>query len=559
MELLAFPVNLIVAPPWTGKTFVTKQLHNHLRTHSGQAGPLAFGQYFHVTIFEAFGMGCEAEPHWWNEWTQIGGSACWIVDGLDEDHRKGHDRALSILERLDALSKERLHELRILFFCRENEVPPKFQTRLVEILEDTRLQQSQLAPMDAAAAREYIASEEKFSHVCQLISANHLQALAAFPVVLNCLMEREPESALNYADILKSVVIELLKDKNREEEATFSLMPLQDRFDAATRIATVLTIGGYDELACDSSLVHNPQLDDVFPSTSQNSRNLRTAAHQSLLSSAFQRTATGYRFRQFHIQEWLTAFELNAYPLARLRPLLVDPFGKPRNDLREVFGLLAAITRDDEVQAWIHEMHGGIPPRSNAAPWTVDHAIKALDRLQAITETTKFGLRFGRTQGLERIAAPGLGDVLKQRIANAELTLAVRELLIDIAIATNARETVETALQLVRSASEDPNLRQSAAILVSRLGTNEELKETGEWIKQIKFQSSTERDIAASLIYAFQDRGIWDYICVRYAPREETRGSFSSTLWYSLESQMSFENAARAACDCGSPKKMGVA
>jgi len=106
-ELFALQAVLIVAPPWAGKTFLAKQLISHFREHQDNPDDLApFGKYFHDTLFERGGMGVEVMPSWWDEWRRSKKRACWIVDAVDEDERRGFGQFMKILDTIDGLPDE---------------------------------------------------------------------------------------------------------------------------------------------------------------------------------------------------------------------------------------------------------------------------------------------------------------------------------------------------------------------------------------------------------------------------------------------------------------------
>ena len=84
-DLFAFQLVLVVAPPWTGKSFVAKQLDGHFRQHiEASSKDAPFGAFFHLTNFER-GMPVNAVPDWWDAWRESELRACWIVDAIDED------------------------------------------------------------------------------------------------------------------------------------------------------------------------------------------------------------------------------------------------------------------------------------------------------------------------------------------------------------------------------------------------------------------------------------------------------------------------------------------
>ena len=142
-DLLHPGAALVVAPPWTGKTFLAEQLDRALRTSSAWR--------CHHIGFESPGR---LQPPWWDAWRRDDGHACWIVDAVDEDERLGNRRIYEILDEMGGLEKER-DRLRVIFFCRENEVPASFEKRINEIF-GRDLRQFRLAGLDRESARDLV-------------------------------------------------------------------------------------------------------------------------------------------------------------------------------------------------------------------------------------------------------------------------------------------------------------------------------------------------------------------------------------------------------------------
>src|SRR5215210_4125581 len=93
-DLLEQAAVLVVAHPWTGKSFVAEALHRILQDHP----------YSELACFEERERGTSIEPSWWDRWKASQDSAFWIVDAVDEDARKDR-QSLQILRLVRGLSE----------------------------------------------------------------------------------------------------------------------------------------------------------------------------------------------------------------------------------------------------------------------------------------------------------------------------------------------------------------------------------------------------------------------------------------------------------------------
>lgn len=313
-DLFAYKAVLIIAPPWAGKTFLAKQLDHHFSENVDRRTPDApFGSYFHSTFFERHGLGSNIMPEWWKEWRRGSERACWIVDAFDEDARRQGRQAHIILDEIERLGDDKRNRLLLLMSSRENEIPAEMEDRIDEIYgpfhDDDGLRGFRvlrLTPLDASIARDIVGSDERFKQVCDLITKNRLQAIASLPSVLESLKRELPETSLSVREVWRDVLDNLLRDPRRERDEDLS--PIDDRFRATSRIAATLTFSGQAEVDAGLGQSVGPGLLDPFPATNPQSQQLRDAARTAVKSDVFQRTATGYRFAQFHVQEWFTAF-----------------------------------------------------------------------------------------------------------------------------------------------------------------------------------------------------------------------------------------------------------
>jgi len=532
---------LVVAPPWSGKTYLAARLHRHLSNATENPNQSPFGRNIHATLFETQGLTSAIEPVWWPDWQARDSKACWIVDALDEDARGPFKQMHEILNRIEALSDPTRGRLLLLTFARENEVPVDVRDRLKKIYA-TDLLILRLAPVDAHIAEEIVETVQpgNFGKVCALIEQNVLKSVASLPAALEYLA-RQPEGAMTTVeDVWRGVLKNMLRDMRRERIDSAALAPIDERFAATCRIAAALTFSGKREVDAGLGESDGPGIEDVFPLGGA-SELLRQPARESLCSAVFLRAATGYRFAQFHVQEWFTAFALQDVPLARLRPLVADSKG-PFKQYQGILGLLHKATQHREVANWIVTSHGGIPPRSDAAPWALEDARLALDRLMEVAKTTQF---VSPPEGLKNLAAPGLGAVLAEMMTDKARTLAERELLIDVAQAVGAGETARGARKIVLDESEESHLRYSAAFLLDQVGFDQDLKEVEKFIEEASPDNRDQSAMVSVLIESLLRRGLWTLIKgAQYLPEaDEHVVDSTAMLEYHLEKEMTLDDA----------------
>ena len=397
-DLFKGGATIVLAPPWTGKSYVWKQLKIHFASTKQLEPRLKpYAKFQHFTSFEEFGLSSELMPVWWDKWLRSGGPACWIIDALDEDIRSKNRHAHYILDQLNGIEK-RNSELAVIMFCRESELPASIENRLSEIYSGATLKRAfYLAPMDRKSAQLMLDDDPRhFARVCQVIEINGLRGLGGIPTVLKCLSNWNSQAPVTPGDLWQHVLQDLLDDKSMAIEERSKSPSVDARFRAATRMATVLTFGGCEGISPSTPTPSCPSVGDLFSSTVISNKELHDAALLILKSIAFLFVKFGYRFRQRHVQEWLTAFELREFSLTRVRPLLADAEGKPRSMFRGIVSILAETTKHSEVKEWIKSSFGGLPPRSDASPWTLNHAVATLDRLQEIAKTASDPLFFWR-------------------------------------------------------------------------------------------------------------------------------------------------------------------
>ena len=536
---------LVIAPPWMGKSFVSKQLKQHFDRSTAVPGQSPFGRFVHRTDFERDSSD-EIVPSWWDEWRQSPERACWIIDAVDEDGRSGSKGSHRLMNVVSALTPGKRSTLCVLMFARENEMPKKVEERLREIYGEPDIAEGvkycvlRLAPMDAECARGFL-GDEAFKRACKLITLNHLQSVAGYPSVLQRLSHYAPDQNLDDVNVWKHVLLDLMKDKNADPVALPRKSPLDLQFKAAARIAVILTFSDCDAVRESDGYFDGPSIDALIPPDHRASEALNRAGQDVLRSGIFRRSTGGLQFAQHHVQQWLAAFGAAELSLSQLRPLLTDRAGNALPIHRGLMGLLMRTTRHHPVKDWIIEQHGGIAPRSDAAPWDLAQSRTALDRLQAIVKTTAWGLSFWNDRGLSFLAAPGLGIELVKRLSDKSISPLELRLIMEVAIATHSSETVPTAMAIALDKSAPSDLRDYATTVVVVLGDKSNWLTLAANLSEPDVGDSSRDAMRGIVVMQLYKKGIWDFATtVREAPPPDSR---SGALYYRLEKDMTIDNA----------------
>ncbi|MES1242587.1 MAG: hypothetical protein ABUT39_13315 [Acidobacteriota bacterium] len=487
-DLLRCSAALVVAPPWTGKTFVSDQLDNALNLDGKLRKKVSFER-----------PAASLKPPWWDSWRSRG-EAWWIVDAIDEDERRGDCRIDEILDLLEELTKEERSRLHVLFFCRESEVPAKFLSRAERLFgswsvaRPPGLRRLRLAGLDRGSARDLV-GEDALERICGLIEANGLQEIAALPAVLESLKKYEPGRSLDRREVWRGVLLSLLREPRSSGRISTSPIEVEDLFAVSQRLAALLTFSDRQEgWGTDFETLVHPDEKEF--------RVLREAARQAVRTAVFEPSGAGFRFAQDHVRQWFAAFALEDLSLAGARPLLTAEDGSPNPAHAGIMDLLTKIAKDPALRRWIDEVHGGIVPPSGAVPWTLAEARNALDRLQERARTAPWGLALGNEKRLAQLATPGLGAEIARRLEEP-LVATEYELLLDAALAVGAPEVVPTAVRILLNRALEPRLRTRAADLVAELGSGEELQSLDVWTRSEDEDPGADsaRSILAAALY----------------------------------------------------------
>jgi hypothetical protein len=431
-----------------------------------------------------------------------------IVDAVDEDERLEAGReAQEIFERLEDLGPAGRDRLHVLFFCRENEVPPHFEQSLERIFGES-LRRFRLAGLDRESARDLV-GVDRFADVCRQIEAGSLQGIAALPVVLEHLASRSLSETLDPPKLWRGVLMDLLRDSRGRARLPAHATEVDDRFEVVQWLAAVLTFSGWAELSLDAPNLTSPSLEQLVP---RELKVLREAAREAAVrTSVFERSEENrFRFAQDHVRQWFAAFALKDQPLLRIRPLLTDEAGHPNRLHEGVMDILARITDQAEVKDWIDAVHGGVLPPSGSVPWTLVEVARALDKLQDLARGAPWGLDLWREERLAELAVPGAGAEVARRLAS-DLATEEQELLFDVALAIGAPEPLDAAVRIVQDRRQDRRVRALAAEFIARVAEREQLEPLERWARTLATKDADADDVLSTLAASFFKSSLWDF------------------------------------------------
>lgn len=544
-QLLKGNLALVLAPPWTGKTFVAKALFRMLSMVDSGDLAKTFGDRIHITPFEDFAMGEEYRPSWWQSWLGDSGAyACWIIDALDEGEFRSPGVSSSLCRCLSDLTPPQRTRLVIIIFGREAEVLPHVQSALIEAYGE-ELVVAELLPLDIESAREHL-GDTRFRRATAMIKRHGLQSLAALPAVLTHIAALPDNGQKTDVSIWEGVLAELLESANPNSRRVFRI-PVSQRFRVAQHIAAAMSFAGVNVLAARPA-ADSHTLDSLVPEQAQPGEPSREAGLEVLRSGMFRYGEKGACFVQRNVQDWLTALAIRAMPLSRIKPMLSLPDGRICPGMHGILRLLYKVSDRTEVREWLADHFGGIPPRSDAAPWGLSDSLRVLDRLEAIVSTSEREIGLWDDDGLKRLSAPGLGPVLATRLLDRKRSLPVRDLLFDLAVSTGSREAVPAAQAILRDLTDHESLRLDAAILIARVGSDADLSGTTDFMTSTTPKSARMRSAISHLMLELVDRGIWSLgEAAIHAPlHPETEANFSDVLAYRIDEALTLDGAKQA-------------
>lgn len=538
-QLLEVPVALVVAPQWMGKTHVARQMETWLREDG------RFNRYLQLTSLEVSGAEYDVPPQWWDDWrnSSQGTNACWIIDSLDEGEQRHRGVCERIAGELNKLAPGRRADLRLVMLTRSrdwiNKLVSDLQPLYASLNGDVLYG---LAPLDQQDAIDLLGQPE-FEHVAELIRRCDLKSFAGYPRVLKYLKDQPAGSDLDVAKLWRGILTDLVKEHDEYRQKNLR-SELEARFDASARTAVALTLSGHEEVSLGTGGSGAISVEDIFPLNrriQQAGESRRTAARESYDIGPFVQTASGARrFVDIKHLEFFCAFGLSGLPLRKLRPLLTDPNGNIHARLRDMVANLSRVSSDPEVRKWGER--GVSLTGADEGPWTLREALRRIDRLEQLARQSRVVLRLPRDD-LSRLATPGLETQIAQRLADRRRSPKAKEILLDIAQATDSREAVAPALAIVLDTRQDPHLRQSAVFVVRDLGSDGELKRL-EQVATSRRRAAAEAELRATIIYYLLERGLWSIPkAARYAPPRESVIDFRVALLHTLTEKMTAEDA----------------
>jgi hypothetical protein len=206
------------------------------------------------------------------------------------------------------------------------------------------------------------------------------------------------------------VLGELLGQSQRALGRSYQTEP-EERFEAACRIAAILTLTHREIIREYSPADDKPTIGSIFSLDGRSNR-LRLAAQEVCRTAAFHALPEqgAYLFAQRNVQDWLTAFALADLTAPALVTALGDSDGRLLPRLREPARLIRVISADPGVRASIDRLSGGIDLPSDAAEPTLAQAVECINRLEDLARGAEWGVWLGEAKqaGLGRLNVPGI-------------------------------------------------------------------------------------------------------------------------------------------------------
>lgn len=508
-HLLQDQAALIVGAPWLGKSTTARQLERWLRC---QPADFRFGSRLCLTALGVQGAERDLPPVWWEAWRQSATAfaACWIIDALDEGEERIGGVRERIIQEIGQLDEAHRDRLRLLIFSRDREWLDEFWGDLAQAYRLHRLLQLpefRLAPLDRGAAQRMLSStSEAFNRIADLIRRYQLQPVAGYPVVLDYLHRQRITSDLSVVRVWHGIIQHLLDDPDSSRRRALHSEP-DDRFQAAARIAALLTLTDGEQVVDHSRQVCLITLADMFPPAIAGAN--RRAAREACELSLFLTTPEGgYRFAQRNVRDWLAAFGLADVRLGPLRAVLTDEQGQPFPRHRDLLALLRQVSRHDDVRSWIETISGGLPLASDLIGPSLAQSLQCIDRLEELANSAPSTLR-AYDASFGRLDTPGLGNELALRIRDSQRQPAAKELLLELALATEPEPVLTAAVEIVADSSQPLLLRHHALDLIEYHGGDAHFRALAQPVGRSEGQALAETLLRARVILRLLERGLW--------------------------------------------------
>lgn len=526
---------LIRGRPWLGKSYLFEAIR-------GQQAELKLGDFVWDTQLQDYSARSKLLPNDWETWKSSDTNACWLVDSLDEGELVEPNLWSAIVEQVELLDVGCRNRLQVIVFSRSEPFLDRFASKMTKLF-DKGFVDVDLLEWQRDDARQRVGNEQVFSETVAAIQKYGLQKVSALPAAFEYIKENRNQS-LSVKEVWKGVLKELLREKSTTPLRLKAVTEqVEDRFNAAARIAAVMTFAGIEEV-CVGDVTGIRRVDDLINLTDESSRRLRKAAKESLQELMFR---NGQRFAQQHLREWMCAFALENVPLTRLKPLVTNEDGKIAARHYELLSLLTIVSKfDTEIDQWLMEQRGGVPLRSDSNPYSPLEAQLILDRLGDLADQASESLHIWGDKGLENLKVTGIGRELANRLLDPSRSEKQKIMLLEVAIETDSNEVVSNAANILQDRKAGDELRQRATACVCNLANDEELAALDSFCTS-SGRSRIDKYIRAVLIYHLLYRQLWDVAVVaRHAmkliPNDEVL-DVPHTLFYRLEKELNLAAA----------------
>jgi len=401
--------------------------------------------------------------------------------------------------------------------------------------------------LDTTSAERCV-GESVFGGVCEAIKEFHLQQVAGYPATLEYIAKHREQDALSEMDVWRGVLEELLRNRRPHAGSQdASRVEPEDAFHAAEHLAVAMEFAAVDALAREGE-PNGLSLADIVPHNPQPRGPRRAAADWAVRSTLFRDTPAGFRFCQRNARQWMAAFGLRGFSLTRLKSLLLADDGGLRTNHLDVAELLFKLSEREEVRTWLMEAAGGVPPSADAAPCSLEDAAEILSRLEGTAASTETGVHIWGCSDMDRLAVPGIGTVLSERIADATRTPNARRVLLEVAIGVGASTAVQPAIELVLSRHDDTLLTRLAANLVCKHGADDDILALVPFVEASGNGSQSERAASSQILLELFSRELWDFAkALEFAPAPVSMViDATSVLAHTLEDKLDRERAVVA-------------
>lgn len=525
--ILNKPVAWVLGAPWIGKSTVAGAIARWLRGEPKVLGGIDLR--YCLTRLGSVGAEQTLPPAWWKAWCEVQPPqpAAWLIDGVEEALDANGHLLERIVEILDAVPPKHLSSLHLILFSRPHSELRSFRQAVQNRYAHICLNgppEFWLAPFHRDAAEQFV-GPDRFSQVLDVIDRNDVKAVSGYPIVLRYLGDYREMTALHIRDVWRGILTALLGERSTNPRARARFCTESDeRFDAACRIAAVLTLTGQQTIREYSPDPTAPTIGTLFQHP--NNR-LLVAAREACKSGVFIALPEqgAYRFTRRNVQDWLSAFALERLPFSNLTTALAGPDGSLAARLSEPVRLVYAITERGDVRTEIERLSGGVLLPSDAASPSLPEAIRRLDQLEELARSAPWGVRlgYGRHEEFACLGVDGFESVLVERLRDPARPRQVKQLLIEVATATRAMELVDLAVEIACDAEQDSEVRYDATRFIAKLGGDAHLRILEQPIVLKDSHEDIDHRIQALLISRLLDRELWTVgRAAIYAPPEHT-------------------------------------